>query len=200
MIYLIITSCIYNRFGVQNYEQRKLEYLNSIMKTISFVRKDIKVIIVENNGKRPTYLDTLGVEVHYTTNNTNTYIHKGINELQDIHSVIQEYGIQDDDTIIKLTGRYHFLNDSFIKTVIENQEYDGFVKYFNVCTLTFEKEDCVLGLYALKCRFLKEFRYSGTDLSAEVDFAKFTKRLKIYQMNELGLRCCFADNKRILDV
>jgi hypothetical protein len=200
MIYLIITTCIHNRFGVQNYEQRKLEYLTSIAKTISFLRKDIKVIIVENNGKRPTYLDMLGVDVHYTTNNSNRYIHKGINELQDIHSVIQEYGIQDDDTVIKLTGRYHLLNDSFIKTVIENQEYDGFVKYFNVCSLTFEKEDCVLGLYAMKCHKLKQFRYSGVSPQAEIEFAKFTKNLKIYEVKDLGLRCCFADNLRILDV
>jgi len=154
MIYLIITTCINNKFGIQNYEHRKNLYLYSIRKTLEYIPKDIKVIIVENNGKRTTYLDDLGVDVHYTTNNSNTYFHKGINELQDIHSVIQSYNIQDDDIIIKMTGRYHLLNDSFINFVLNN-DYDAGVKYYNVCTFKYELNDCVLGLYAIKCKFLK---------------------------------------------
>jgi hypothetical protein len=160
---------------------------------------EIKVIIVENNGKRQTYLDSLG-DIHYTTSNERVFIHKGINELQDIHSVIQEYKIQDDDIVIKLTGRYHLLNDSFIKFVIENQEYDAFVKFFNVCSLTFEEEDCVLGLYAMKCHKLKQFRYSGVSLQAEIEFSRFVRTLNVYEVKELGLRCCFADDLRIVDV
>lgn len=200
MIYLIITACIQNRFGFQNYEERKQCYIESITKTLSFLPPEIKTIIVENNGQRQTYLDSLGVDVHYTNNNSNVYVHKGINELQDIHSVIQKYNIQDDDIVIKLTGRYHLLNDSFIKVISENQEYDAFAKFFNVCSLTFEKEDCVLGLYAMKCKNLLRFHYSGTSPQAEIEFSRFARTLNVYELNDLGLRCCFADDLRILDV
>jgi hypothetical protein len=199
MIYLIITTCINNKFGIQNYEHRKNLYLYSIRKTLEYIPKDIKVIIVENNGKRQTYLDELGVDVHYTTNNSNTYFHKGINELQDIHSVIQTYNIHDDDTIIKMTGRYHLLNDSFINSVLNNH-YDAYVKYYNVCTFKYELNDCVLGLYAIKCRFLKLFQYKNMNKSPEMEFAEFTRSLNHFEIKDLGLRCCFADNLKILDV
>jgi hypothetical protein len=199
MIYLIITTCINNKFGIQNYEHRKNLYLYSIRKTLEYIPKDIKVIIVENNGKRQTYLDDLGIDVHYTTNNSNTYFHKGINELQDIYSVIQTYNIQDDDTIIKMTGRYHLLNDSFVNFVINNN-YDAYVKYYNVCTFKYELNDCVLGLYAIKCKFLKQFQYKNMNKSPEMEFAEFTRYLNHCEIKDLGLRCCFADNLKILDV
>ena len=69
----------------------------------------VKPIIVENNGLRETYLDELSCDVVYTTNNVSNFAHKGVNELLDIKEVINKYNIQDDDIVIKLTGRYKLL-------------------------------------------------------------------------------------------
>lgn len=105
--------------------------------------------------------------------------------------------------IIKLTGRYHPTDDTFFQKVLENPERDAFVCFFNVCRLIFMEYDCVLGLFAIRCK-LKEFSYSSDyKESPEVEFARYTKSLpsnKLIQLNKLGLRCCFADNLRILDV
>ena len=205
MIYLIITSSINNKAGVVNYEHRKNTYINAITQSLSILPSEIKPIIVENNGTRETYLDSIPCEIHYTSNNSESCTHKGVNELLDIKSVIDKYNIQDDDMIIKLTGRYSLLDSSFFKTVLENPEKDAFVKFFNVYTLQYIWNESVLGLFAIRCKYLKNFAYSDNYArSPEVEFATFVKQTlkpnQIIELPSLGLRCCFADNLRILDV
>jgi hypothetical protein len=206
MIYLIITACIDNKYGIKNPERRKQEYTECITKTLSILPKEITPIIVENNGKRATYLDEFGIPVVYTNSNTVQYYHKGINELRDMIEVILRHSIQDDDIIIKITGRYHLLDNSFCKLVMDNiTKYDAFVKFFNVCALEFMKNDCVLGLMAIRAKHLKEFAISHRLLgrSMEVEFATFVRTLsaeRICEVETLGLHCCFADDNRVLDV
>ena len=92
--------------------------------------------------------------------------------------------------IIKITGRYHVMDNSFFNKInLLESSYDVFIKFFNVCTLKFLSYDCVLGLFAIKCKFLKQFNYSINPASAEVEFASFVR----------NLNCC-ADDLRILDI
>lgn len=216
MIYLILTTCVNDKSRDINYEDRKKSYISAITQTLSVLPSEIVPIIVENSGLRESYLDTFGCNVHYTNNNDKIYIHKGVNELLDIKSAIDKYDIKDDDMIIKLTGRYPVLNDSFFKTVINNPDKDAFVKFFNVCTLEFLENDSVLGLFALRCKYLKEFNYASNatfserfDYSIvpgakcpEVEFAIFVRKTiqpeKLDSMQWLGLKCIVGDSK--LDV
>ena len=57
MIYLIITTSIHNRYGTKDADERKERYLYAISETLKIV--PYKTIIVENNGTRKTYLDSL---------------------------------------------------------------------------------------------------------------------------------------------
>lgn len=214
MIYLIMTTCINDKCRGINYEDRKESYINAITQTLSILPSEIRPIIVENSGLRETYLDTFGCDVHYTNNNDTIYIHHGVNELLDIKSVIDTYNIQDDDMVIKLTGRYTVLNDTFFKTVINNPDKDAFVKFFNICTLEFLENDSVLGFFALRCKYLKEFNYASNatfsqrfDYSGvpgakcpEVEFAMFVRKTiqaeKLDSIQYLGLRC-FVGNSRL---
>ena len=204
MIYLIITTSINNKIGSNDVEQRKKNYLESITQTLSILPPDIKPIIVENNGLRETYLDNFPCDVHYTNNNSVNYVHKGVNELCDIKCIIEKYNINDDDVIIKLTGRYHPIDDSFYNLVMNYGNFDAYVKFFNVCTLQFMNYDCVLGMFAIKCKYLKNFSYNDFNKSPEVEFSTFIRNnidsTKIFPVRKLKLRCCFADNLRILDV
>jgi hypothetical protein len=206
MIYIIITTCINNKVGVQNHVHRQNRYIECINHLLELVNNDlnIKPIIVENNGLRQTFLDDLKCDVCYTNNNIINYNHKGENELLDIKQVINQYNIKDDDIIIKLTGRYKLLNLNFInlvKNAINN--YDAFVKFFNVCTLQYMFDDCVLGLFAIKCKFLKEFKYSFLR-SPECEFADYIRKNinknKLIEVEELNLECCFAYDLRMLIV
>ena len=202
MIYLIITTSINNKHGIDDFEHRKRRYIDSIQSVLSLIRGDetIKPIIIENNGYRQTYLDGLGCEVAYSNNNTLNLHHKGLNELNDVHQLISHYNIQDDDMIIKLTGRYKVLNPNFLNFVKYNiDKYDAFVKFFNVCSLEYLYNDCVLGLFAIKCKYMKQFSYK-CDKSPECEFAEYVRKMRVVEIVDLGLECCFADDHRILTV
>jgi hypothetical protein len=151
---------------------------------------------------RETYLDGLSCDVVYTNNNRFNFRHKGVNELLDIKEVINKYNIQDDDIVIKLTGRYKVLDATFIELVKNNIDiYDAFVKFFNVCTRRFMFDDCVLGLFAIKCKYLKNFEYKCAK-SPECEFADHVRQNvnKIMEITDLKLDCCFAEGLRMLIV
>jgi hypothetical protein len=186
-----------------NLKDRILEYKESITTSLSCVFHEIKPIIIENNGERKTFLDEFGVDVHYTDNNKCFFKHKGINELMDIKSAISAFEIKDDDIIIKITGRYKVINDSFFRTVLEEAEsYDAFIKFFNVTEEKFMRNDCVLGLFAIRCKYLKSFEYDPDLEIPETQFAEYIRKsdCRIFEMGRLGLSCKFSDTQKILEV
>ena len=210
MIYLIITTSINNRYGTPNANERKERYLYAINETLKVLPHEITPIIVENNGKRETYLDNFyngvdPIKVLYTENNKQQFKSKGANELLDIKEVIDKYNIKDDDLIIKLTGRYRALSPKFFNDIIENEKnYDAFVKFFGSCSLKFELYDCILGCYAIRAKYIQLYNHYSIDnyKSAEIAFARYVRlsgaRLK--EMDTLDVECCFAEDLRILDV
>ena len=64
-------------------------------------------------------------------------------------------------------------------------------------------DDCVLGLFAIKCKYLKEFRYAFLR-SPECEFADYVRKNidknKLIEVEQLYLECCFADDLRLLTV
>jgi len=206
MIYIIITTSILNKQGVKNEDHRKNRYIECIQQLLGLVENDslIKPIIVENNGPRRTFLDDFSCDVFYTDNNKIDFKHKGGNELFDIKDVINNYNIQDDDIVIKLTGRYKILNLNFINLVKTHSDtIDAFVKFFNVCTKEYMFDDCVLGLFAIRCKYLKKFTYHFLR-SPECEFADHIRKTvnneNLIEIEQLDLECCFADDLRILIV
>jgi len=209
MIHLIITTSLINKVSVCAHDSmRENRYVECIKHSIGLCPKDIKIYIVECNGERETCLDQFkeieNVEVVYTDNNSfhEKVIHKGVTELNDIKHVINKYNIGDDEMIIKLTGRYKVLNDYFFNLVKNNiEKYDAFIKFFNVCTKQFCYNDCVLGLVAIKKKYIKYFEYKKY---VEVDFASMVlsevEQNRIYEIETLELECMFADDLRILYV
>jgi hypothetical protein len=122
--------------------------------------------------------------------------HKGVTELLDIKDVINRYNIQDDDVVIKLTGRYKMLDLSFINLIKKySNDYDAFIKFFNVCEKKYMFNDCVLGLFAVKCKYLKNFNYKCIK-SPECEFADYIREniSKIAEIKLLHLEYCLAQN------
>jgi hypothetical protein len=210
MIYLIITASINNKFGSTVDSQRTQRYIDAISGTLKHLPESIIPVIVENNGKRATFLDNfthLGkpIQVIYTNNNKGQFKSKGVNEFLDVKEVIERVGIKFDDIIIKLTGRYRVLSPKFFEEVIENQTaYDTFIKFFGTCSLKYEKYDCILGMYAMRTMFLKLFNHNTLDNyeSAEIGFARYARfcGAKLKELDTLDLECCFSDDGRILIV
>lgn len=192
-----------NQIKLLQINDRVIEYKESLKNNICYVSDKITPIIIENNGRRETFLDDFGIDVHYTENNKEFFIHKGINELMDIKSAISAYDIKDDDIIIKLTGRYKLMDHSFLETVIENVEsHDAFIKFFNVLTEEFTENDCILGLFAIRCKYLKDFEYDPKLEVPETQFAEYVRKsdCRIYKMKRLGLLCKFSDTFKIVEV
>ncbi len=202
--YLIITCSIENNYGNNDVSLRTNLYKKAITNTLSILPEYITPIIVENNGKRPTFLDDFSCNIVYTDNNKNKHPHKGFNEMEDILQVIKECNIQDDDMIIKLTGRYFPTGDHLFKHVKNTMhETDAFVKFYNVATRVFEKFDCILGFYAMRCKFLKKFVYHNKK-GAEIEFATFVHETisesKIDAIRKLHAECCYANSNEVLQV
>lgn len=202
MIYIIITTCLNNRYGIKNQDEREKRYTDCINHLLELLNNNdnVQPIIVENNGERNTFLNNLNCDICYTDNNKYNFKNKGGNELLDIKSVIHKYNIHDNDTIIKLTGRYKILNLDFINVVINNcHRIDAFVKFFNVATRKYHdnKDDCVLGLFALKCKYLKNFEYKYKE-SPEIEIAVYIREnienTRLLSIKNLSLECCFACN------
>ena len=198
-VWLIITSCINNKFGIQNLEQRKLEYTNAIQSVLKIIPSEIQIRIVENSSNEPTFLDTFGIPVIYTKHSNIDVRNKGILEFKDLLYALHTQGAKSDDIVIKLTGRYCITNPSFFERILQtNQDYDAWVKFYNVCTHQFMDNDCVLGLFAMRYKYLKMLDYSslGHVNSMEVDFANFINAVcpRIDKINHLALYCIFGDN------
>jgi hypothetical protein len=209
MIYLIITTCINNRFGIQNYDVRKKEYMHAISTSISHFPVEINPIIVENSSVSPTYLDNFkhneeNIPVLYTGNNDRNINNKGVIELFDIKDVIQHFSIKDDDIIIKLTGRYILKSPLFLNEVIKHPEVSAFVKFFDVDSKEFNPSCSVLGVYAVHASLLRYWSHLTMNYysSAEVAFANHIRlhAQNIREMKFLDLECIFADNYRHLHV
>jgi len=206
MIYLIITTSLHNRYGSS--VNREQEYQSSIQEILAHLPHTIQPIIVENNGARKTFLQNFihaekSVPVLYTDHNEMRKS-KGVKELLDIHYVIRQYGIGDNDMVIKVTGRYRVTSSLFFQEVIDHEQYDAFIKFYGVCTLRFDRNESVLGLYAMRAYLLLWWHPTSVDLSssAEVAFAKYAKGScsKIKEIQYLGLTCIFAEDGRTLDV
>lgn len=104
MIYCILTVCLTDA----DFIIRQKEYEQGITSLLQSVKSlpNVKVVIVENRGSRKTFLDTFGVPVLYTQSDRMGTNNKGIKELTDVLECIRNYNIQDDDFIVKMTGRY----------------------------------------------------------------------------------------------
>ncbi len=214
MIYFLLTTSVINKYlkeeqkhAERSDELRKERYMTSIMKNIQILSSypNVKVLIVENNGSGNTYLNVFQEQykasILYTNYNQHNYYHKGYAEMYDIKAVIKAFELKDDDIIIKMTGRYHMVNDYFVKSIVENEEkYDAFFKFYNVCLKRYMHNDCILGAFALRVKHLRAFEYKDIYLSPEAEMAKYVKTeaangtLRLCEMEDLLVKCIFAEN------
>jgi hypothetical protein len=199
MIYFIVTTSIYN-----NCEIRKLQYITGISKLKQSIEEckieNFKIIVVENNGARPTFLDTLNCEVFYTSNNYLGTNNKGRKELQDILDCIYHYNIKDTDFIVKITGRYILNNDSEFMNQVKNAEekYNCIIKYGSYANpVNYKIGDCITGLIGMTCSYVKQIEFPNENECVEWKWATIANQIKgdrICIVNRLGINICPLSN------
>ena len=190
MIYFLITTCILNNCPLREKQYiTGITTLKHIVKTIELT--DYKIIIIENNGIRETFLDTFGLDVYYTENNMLSNENKGYKELKDIHDCIQEYLIGDDDFIVKMTGRYILKHPNTFMNIVKEQlgTYDCIIKYGSYNNpVNYQMEDCITGLIGMKCKYIKQIEYPIDNDCVEWSWAKVTYLIdesRIYKIESL---------------
>jgi hypothetical protein len=209
-VYLIITCCIDSKVGVKWGGRRRQEYFLGVSNVLEHCReKDIIPIIVENSKDGSSFLDVFNCDKLYTKDNhfeveDEMILHKGVNEMRDIVSVMKKYNIQNDDMIIKFTGRYMIFQDDFFKLVLDNLDKECIQKTYNVCTYSNNEIDIVMGLFAIKARYLKVFEYRNYDMGCEEEFKRYIlnhiNKQDILEVDKLYLRVCLGDNHKFIDV
>jgi hypothetical protein len=186
MIYFILTACITN-----DCEIRERDYTTSFISLDSYLRlnsmTDYKIIFVEGNGKRKTYLDELGCDVFYTRNNDLPIKNKGYKELKDVLDCLNAYKVRDTDFVVKLTGRYilgkHAPFMETLKEVYTNPDIDCIIKYSAYLTpINHRVRDCISGLIGMKAVYIRQIELPNEE-AAESKWADVT-----YLMQESRVR------------
>jgi len=190
--YVIITTCLLK----DKFEERKEEYTRGINRIMQRCKdKNYKLIIVENNGKRETFLDTFNIPVVYTNNNSLNTDNKGVKELYDVLECINHFNIQDNDFIIKMTGRYYIDNNSpffDICDTINETTYDVVIKYgWWRKPSNIKINDCITGLIGMRCKYIKQINSLLQNKDPiEWEYAKVTQNIdnnRIKIMDTLGI-------------
>ena len=193
MIYFIVTVCLF-----KDNPERDSQYIKGIriLKNVIALNNitDYKIIIVENNGNRKTFLEDLGCIVFYTNNNLLSTNNKGIKELQDVLDCITHFNINDDDFIVKITGRYYLHKDSeFIQIIkdINSTKYYCVLKYgWYGSPVDYKTKDCITALIGMRSYYIKKIEMPTEQECVEWKWAIATYLMddeKIYKVNKLGI-------------
>ena len=195
-IYFILTASINNIDD----PIRKEQYINGIQSLVKSTAniKNRKIIVVENNGKRPTYLDGMGVDVYYTSNNT-LGLEKGTTELTDILNCIEHYKISDDDFIVKMTARYKVNDKSpFMDAVsVLHNQVDCILRYGNAWAGldSTNKKDCITGLIGMRCKHVKRIKKNVVPIEeAWATESRTINPSRVIALDKLGVFICPASN------
>lgn len=197
MIYFLVTTCIFDDCTI-----RKNQYISCISKLKQVIRdmniENCKIIIIENNGLRSTFLNYMDCEVYYTNNNFLKIQNKGYKELKDILDCIEHYNINDTDFIVKITGRYVLKDNSEFMNVIKNihiTKYDSVIKYGAFYKpVNYKMKDCITGLIGMTSSYIKQIKKPiGEDYPVEWNWAEVTYLMddnKICIVNNLDINVC----------
>lgn len=211
MIYLILTASLHNSTLSSMYEDRLARYRYAMTETFRLIPPGIQPVIVENTG-RGALLEGFSchnqpVPVVHTDNGSLVLRNKGVNEWLDIRAVIDRVGLQDEDIVVKLTGRYRLLSPRFLEEVQRTQgERDAWFRFLNVCTNEEDPNDCVLGCYGAKVSLLRFLSWSWLNLfdSPEKGMARFVRSSvsssRLAEIDRLDVECVFSENGRVLCV
>lgn len=201
MIYYIVTTSLFKDCPI-----RQMQYINGINKLKQVISDlnivDYKIIIIENNNKKYTFLDTLNCITFYTSNNFLETKNKGYKELQDIFDCINEFNINDTDFIVKITGRYILEDDSEFMGIIKNinnTKYDCVIKYGSFFKpVNYKMNDCITGLIGMNCGYIKKIEKPNENECVEWKWGKVTYLIEdknIFKVNKLGINICPGSNK-----
>jgi hypothetical protein len=146
-IHVVCTAALIPR----RYEQRKNQYIRALRRIVEF---GYHPYIVESCVQGPTFLDDWSKDTLYSQTNDVSLKNKGVNEFKSLLYAFNDWNFDDDDIIVKLTGRYFFQADAFIRSLENMDNIDCAAKFV---TVPVTGVDAVLtGCFAMRFGLFKE--------------------------------------------
>lgn len=140
---IIFTTAIINEY----YENRKKEYIESFNISENLVSKENILILECFLPESKTFLNDLTNNIYFSNSNDDS-TNKGVKEGKALKKFLEDNVFDDDEIIIKQTGRYKFISDLFFKNLNKNVD---------VNVLYGENNNCFFGMFSMKYKYLKDF-------------------------------------------
>jgi hypothetical protein len=173
MIYIIFTCSLID----EHFNRREREYKISFENFVTYykiklpleISNKIQPIIVENNLSNKyenpiSFLDNYNFPVLYTNTNSIDTKNRGMKEIIDLHKCIDYFNIQDEDFIVKITGRY-CLNITYspflqyLEEMIQKElKTECIIRYgsYKIAAVPHKASDCVTGAIGMTCKYVKQ--------------------------------------------
>jgi hypothetical protein len=184
-IHVICTSALIS----QNYAMRKQEYIKSLKIIIGYGY--LPYIFESCHSRSPSFFEKYTDRVCYTNSNDYQLKNKGVNEGRAIIEGFRQCRFNDDDMIVKLTGRYWFNSRDFLETVENHSEVDAFFKYTGGGSNNVGDPNSVItGCYAMRYKLFKEMIESFDYSTMEREMIDIERAVSAYinQMPERGYK------------
>lgn len=182
---ILFTSAIIDDF----FEKRKNEYIDSFGSLVHFGYKENTHIVECVSSDEETFLNNLTNNVFYSKKGY-VFKNKGVNEILNIKHFLESTQISNEESIVKLTGRYLLLDDVFLKQC-ENEQYDVLYKRD-------AHNQAFFGCISIKYKVLYEFINSTNWIEVENNFISIekvffdyilTKKINIKEVEKINIKC-----------
>ena len=176
-LHFLFTSAIIER----NYEKRKTEYLKGLRTIRSY---GFEPWIIETRNISASFFDPISERVLYPQCNIDSLQNKGANEVMAIRACISHLPFNDEDMVIKMTGRYFLYSRDFVNLIESTQtDYDAYVlsgKHF------IRENDIFAGCFAMRWKYFKEMieqvdveKIESEMISVETVFADYIREFNL---------------------
>lgn len=140
-IHIVCTAALLNKQA--RYREQEYRLSMRIIQKLGYTPYVIEAC--KKHG--PTFFEKYTPHVFYSTMNNPALHNKGVNEGKTMLEGLKAFHFADDDIIIKLTGRYHFISDYLINLIKKNPSIDAFV----LCSPRF---NAITGCFAMRYKHL----------------------------------------------
>jgi len=190
---ILFTSALKEMF----FEKRREEYINSYNQIKKICNHKIQILECLDYGDSKTFLDELSDNVLYTRKNY-IFKNKGVNEILNIKYFLEQTTLDDEEMIVKITGRY-LLNSSFFIDKCEQSRSDVIMVKDNHDQVFF---GCVCMKKKVLLKFIIETDWIQVESrfqNIEKVFSDFLKKenFSILQLNEVDIICNINDNNLV---
>ena len=147
-IHLIFTSAILK----DQFDLRRDEYLKSLQKLRSF---GIEPWIIEATNISASFFDHVSNQVFYPQQHDYSASNKGINETVSIFATIPFLDFDDEDIVVKCTGRYFFHDSHFFDMIRKTAaDYDAWGIYGKNFV---SSNHLFTGCFAMRWKYYKQY-------------------------------------------